>query len=448
MLVLIADKLPAHGISALRDLGVEVDSRPDLKAEDLPEALKQTGAGIVIVRSTRVTKEAFEAAPELKLVIRAGAGTNTIDKATATEKGVFVANTPGKNGIAVAELAMGFILSLDRALPDAIGEMRQGKLAQESTTVRRRVCSAARWAWSASGQSPVRSAKRAQAFGMKVGAYDIVLDAATASEHGIHHFTDLERPVRGVGCGERARPLQRVDEAPDRRGARSARCDDGAMLVHTARGGVVDDAALIEAVKAGKIRAALDVYEEEPAGGEAEYAGPGQGRARAVRHAAHRSLHRAGPGRGRRRDGPDRQGLRRQWRGREPRQRRRQEVIKYLGSKRVLVPLLVEAVQVAARGAHRPRRVLGDVTGGARAQGGRVRGPRQRPQRVRAHAGPVLRGGGPDGGWRSRRSGCWRSCRRWSRKAGMVHADILRAVAVLSGEERGEDRGDPRSGSR
>jgi D-3-phosphoglycerate dehydrogenase len=272
MLVLIADKLPPHGISALRDIGVEVDSRPDLRASDLPEALQQTGAQVLIVRSTEVKKEAFEAATHLELVIRAGAGTNTIDVKAATAHGVAVANTPGKNGIAVAELTMGFILALDRSLPDAVADVRQGRW-------RKKHYGKARGLHGRSlglvgfGAIAREVAKRAQAFGMRVGAYDIVLEAATASEHDIRPFTDLdalfaESDVISVHVPYNASTKHLVGAA------QIAKMRAGSLLVHTARGGVVDDAALIAAVREGKIRAALDVFEEEPTGGDDPYNGP------------------------------------------------------------------------------------------------------------------------------------------------------------------------------
>src|SRR5580693_8566287 len=111
--LLIADAFPA---ARLRDLGLEVDYQPDLTADTLPQAA--AGVAILVVRSTKVTRATLEAAAALALVIRAGAGVDTIDVDAASERGVLVANCPGKNSDAVAELAMGHLLALDRRLVD------------------------------------------------------------------------------------------------------------------------------------------------------------------------------------------------------------------------------------------------------------------------------------------------------------------------------------------
>ena len=125
MLVLIADKFPAQGREILARSG-EVVYRPELGEGDLPAAIAAAGADILVVRSTVVNAAALQASPRLSLVIRAGAGVNTIDLKTASQRGIFVANCPGKNAIAVAELTMGLLLALDRRIVDATLELRQG----------------------------------------------------------------------------------------------------------------------------------------------------------------------------------------------------------------------------------------------------------------------------------------------------------------------------------
>jgi D-3-phosphoglycerate dehydrogenase len=272
MLVLIADKLPTNAVSALRDLGTEVVVRPELKADDLPEALRQTGAGILIVRSTEVTAAAIEASDSLKLVIRAGAGVNTIDVPAATKRKVAVSNTPGKNGIAVAELAMGLILALDRRLPDAVADIRRGRW-RKSHYGKAMGLYGRQLGIVGFGAIGREVAKRAQAFGMRVGAFDVVLDNATADAHGVEHYVGLDRlfsesDVVSVHVPYNAKTKHLVDAAL------IGKMKPGALLVHTARGGVVDDAAVIAAAKEGRIRAALDVYEDEPEGGDDPYAGP------------------------------------------------------------------------------------------------------------------------------------------------------------------------------
>ncbi|RYG86225.1 hydroxyacid dehydrogenase, partial [bacterium] len=112
MTVLVADKLESSAIEGLRALGVDLIDRPTLSADELPGALAETGADLLIVRSTRVTAEALDAG-RLGAVVRAGAGYDTIDVDAASQNGVLVANTPGRNAQAVAELAFGLILACD-----------------------------------------------------------------------------------------------------------------------------------------------------------------------------------------------------------------------------------------------------------------------------------------------------------------------------------------------
>src|SRR5271169_263817 len=125
MKVLVADAFPEGGLVALKNSGCEVSYLPDLKKDGLAAAAQSSGAEVLIVRGTEVPGEALRAG-RLALVIRAGAGYNTIDVKTASELGIYVANCPGKNSVAVAELAMGLILALDRQIPDAVFDLRSG----------------------------------------------------------------------------------------------------------------------------------------------------------------------------------------------------------------------------------------------------------------------------------------------------------------------------------
>ena len=127
MKVLIADKFEKVGIDGLKELGCTVVSQPDLTAEALPAAIKEVDPHILIVRSTKVNAETLNAGTSLTLVIRAGAGIDTIDVDTASSRGIFVSNCPGKNSIAVAELVMGLLLACDRRIPDQVADLRQGK---------------------------------------------------------------------------------------------------------------------------------------------------------------------------------------------------------------------------------------------------------------------------------------------------------------------------------
>src|SRR5258705_7614745 len=124
MKILIADKFPAQGQAELKQAGFQVVFEPDLKDDALASAIKTTEADILVVRGTKVTGEMLEAG-RLSLVVRAGAGYNTIDVKTASARGIYVTNCPGKNSIAVAELAFGLMLSLDRRIHDNVGDLRQ-----------------------------------------------------------------------------------------------------------------------------------------------------------------------------------------------------------------------------------------------------------------------------------------------------------------------------------
>src|SRR6059036_2564106 len=126
MLVLIADKFEESGRIGLRATGCEVLYQPDLKDDALVEAIAQKRPDVLVVRGTKVTEPMLAAGP-LKLIVRAGAGYNTIDVAAASRRGIYVANCPGKNSIAVAELAFALILALDRRIADNVIALRRGE---------------------------------------------------------------------------------------------------------------------------------------------------------------------------------------------------------------------------------------------------------------------------------------------------------------------------------
>src|SRR5262249_3372758 len=127
MRVLIADKFEKVGIDALKELGCEVDLQPDLGPDTLPGALERVDPQILIVRGTKVTATALKSGASLSLVIRAGAGLDTIDVPAASSLGIFVANCPGKNSVAVAELVIGLLLACDRRIPDQVADLRAGQ---------------------------------------------------------------------------------------------------------------------------------------------------------------------------------------------------------------------------------------------------------------------------------------------------------------------------------
>src|SRR5882672_3840970 len=166
MKVLVADKFEKSGIDGLKAAGCDIVYEPDLKDDALTQAITSSGAGVLVVRGTSVTAPMLEAG-KLSLVVRAGAGYNTIDVATASKRGIYVSNCPGKNAIAVAELAFALLLALDRRVPDNVADLRAG-------TWNKKEYSKARGVYGRTlgllgyGNIGQAMARRAQAFGMPV----------------------------------------------------------------------------------------------------------------------------------------------------------------------------------------------------------------------------------------------------------------------------------------
>src|SRR6476661_9573133 len=170
MKVLIADKFEKVGVDGLKELGCTVVSQPDVKAEELPAAIRAADPNILIVRGKKVSADALKAGTALTLVIRAGAGIDTIDVSSASELGVFVSNCPGRNSIAVAELVMGLLLSCDRRIPDQVAELRQGKWNKGEYSKARGLYGRTLGIVGL-GQIGREVAQRARAFGMRVIAW-------------------------------------------------------------------------------------------------------------------------------------------------------------------------------------------------------------------------------------------------------------------------------------
>jgi D-3-phosphoglycerate dehydrogenase / 2-oxoglutarate reductase len=260
--VLIADKFEKVGVDGLKDLGCEVIERPDAKADDLPAVLRELDPRILIVRSTKVTEAALSAGPELSLVIRAGAGIDTIDVPAASRLGIFVANCPGKNAIAVAELAMGLLLSCDRRIPDQVADIRQG-VWNKSEYAKSRGLYGRTLGIIGLGQIGREVAQRALSFGMKVVAWSRPLTIEDARQMGIEYAQtplDVARVADAVTIHIAATAETR--EMVNREFLAAMR--PGAYLINTSRGTVVDEAALREAVETKGIRCGLDVYQGEP----------------------------------------------------------------------------------------------------------------------------------------------------------------------------------------
>jgi D-3-phosphoglycerate dehydrogenase len=270
MKVLVADKLPESNLQALRDAGHQVVFEPGLSATDLPDAIE--GMHILVVRSTKVTSDAIHASKHLQLIIRAGAGTNTIDSHAAAQKAIHVANCPGKNAVAVAELTMGLVLSLDRFIPDSVISLREGQW-EKGRFGKGQGLLGRTFGIIGMGRIGQEVAQRARAFGMRVIASSRSLTPEKAQALGVEYRESALDVCRDsdvvsvhVAYSDETHHLISTPEFNAMK--------EGAFLVHMARGGVVDDKALYAAVNSGKIRAASDVFEDEPKGGKSEYQGP------------------------------------------------------------------------------------------------------------------------------------------------------------------------------
>jgi D-3-phosphoglycerate dehydrogenase / 2-oxoglutarate reductase len=270
MKVLIADKFEKVGIDGLKELGCEVVAQPDVKAEGLAALIRETDPHILIVRSKKVGAEALSAGTALTLVIRAGAGIDTIDVATASSRGIFVSNCPGKNSIAVAELVMGLLLACDRRIPDQVADLRQGRWSKGEFSKARGLYGR-RLGVVGLGQIGREVASRARAFGMRVIAWSRSLTHEEADALGlVYAQTPLE--VAHHADAVTVNVAANADTKHLVNAEFLAAMRPGAYLINTSRGSVVDEAALARAIEEKKIRAGLDVFQSEPAGSTGEFA--------------------------------------------------------------------------------------------------------------------------------------------------------------------------------
>ncbi|MDX1590529.1 MAG: phosphoglycerate dehydrogenase [Balneolaceae bacterium] len=260
MNVLIADKLPDEAIDELKDLGLDVSNEAKTTAEELSKGLDDIQ--VLIVRSTVVSKECIDNSPDLSLIVRAGAGVNNIDMAAASHKGIYVANCPGKNAIAVAELTMGLILSLDRSIPDNVSDFRKG-VWNKSAYSKADGLFGKTLGIVGTGQIGQEVIKRAKCFGMPVVAWSRSLTPDKAEDMGIM-FADSIATVAST-CDILSVHLALND---DTRGCISKdvlkNLKDGGLLINTSRAGVVDEDALYEELESGRLSAGLDVFADEP----------------------------------------------------------------------------------------------------------------------------------------------------------------------------------------
>jgi len=270
--VLIADKLETSAVDGLRAFGCEVLMQPDIAPDALGKALADSGAEVLVVRGRKVNGMAIEQATKLSLIVRAGAGYDTIDVATASRRGIFVANCPGKNSIAVAELAWGLILSADRRIPDQVTDLRGGiwnkKEYSQAQGLFGRTLGIV-----GLGQIGQEIARRGHAFGMKVVAWSRNLTEERAKSAGCDFCSNIVNlaKISDVISVSVAANEETANLVGDKF---FAALKPGAILVNTSRGTVVDQTAMTAAIRDKKLRAGLDVFAKEPSGGTGAFEDP------------------------------------------------------------------------------------------------------------------------------------------------------------------------------
>jgi D-3-phosphoglycerate dehydrogenase / 2-oxoglutarate reductase len=259
--VFISDKLEAAGLDLLRQAGMDLDERAGLNGDALQKAL-QSADGMIVRSGTRLTAELLENPGRLRAIVRAGVGVDNIDVAAATRKGIVVMNTPGGNTVSTAEQTITLLLALARHIPCADASIRQGKwernkfvgiqLAGKTLGI------------VGLGRVGREVARRAIGLDMKAAGYDPFMAPDKAAQLGIESCCDLEQLLPRCDFLTVHTPL--TDETRNLLGARQlALMKRGAYVLNCARGGIINEQALVEALRSGQLAgAALDVFVEEP----------------------------------------------------------------------------------------------------------------------------------------------------------------------------------------
>ena len=258
--IVIADSLPASAGDALRAAGWTVDAKAGRKPDELARDLADADA--LIVRSaTQVTASLIEAAPKLRVIARAGTGVDNVDVPAATARGILVMNAAGANSVSVAELAIGLMLALARPMAAADASMKRGEWEKKKfmgTELRGKLLGVIGF-----GRIGREVAARARAFGMEIVAYDPFIAARAAESAGIPlvELDDLLTRADFISLHMPSLPeTHHVINAE-----RLARCKKGVRIVNTARGELIDEVALADAIESGHVAGAgLDVFESEP----------------------------------------------------------------------------------------------------------------------------------------------------------------------------------------
>lgn len=269
MKVLVADSMSDSFVSTLEASGVVVVDDPKAKGDQLVAALAESNAEVLVVRSTRVDTEALSASPNLQLVVRAGAGYDTIDVEAASARGIFVANCPGKNATAVAELTLGLILSLDRFLPNNVIDARAGQWNKAKYSKARglkgRVLGLVGF-----GNIGREVAERAAGFGLDIIVWSRSLTPELAQDAGVRHAKSPAEVAEAADIVS-----VHVASNPNTRGLIGAdffsRMKPDAYFVNTTRSAVVDEGAMLDAIATKGIRVGLDVFDGEPSGKDGDF---------------------------------------------------------------------------------------------------------------------------------------------------------------------------------
>jgi D-3-phosphoglycerate dehydrogenase len=273
MRVLFADAIDPSTVQVLTERGHACVFEPKLSADDLPGRIG--GFEALIVRSTKVTAEAVEAGDALELIVRAGAGTNTIDVDAASEVGIYVTNVPGRNAIAVAELTMGLLLAIDRRIPDNVADLRAGTWNKatygKADGVFGKVMGVV-----GLGEIGFAVAERAAAFGMALRA--VRKDRDEAADERIRALDiELVDSLDELVATSDVVSIH-LPATPETESLFDARLlgamKEGAILLNTSRGDIVDEAALLDALETRGLRAGLDVYPSEPGSGSTDWTSP------------------------------------------------------------------------------------------------------------------------------------------------------------------------------
>ena len=262
MRLLVADKLHPRAVEELRTLPVDVLYEPEVTKETIEQ--KIPGIGILVVRSKEVTKKAIESAKQLNLIVRAGAETATIDVRTASERGIYVANCPGKNATAVAELVIGMCVAIDRRIPDAVAGLRAGRW-ERIEYAKAEGLTGKTIGIAGLGAIGKEVALRARALGLNPIGWSKSLSPGRAADLGIGHCATLEELATKsdiltvhTALNDRTRGLisRRIFEVMPKR----------AIFLNLARPDLVDHEAMRDAIVNRGLRVGIDVVPNEPRG--------------------------------------------------------------------------------------------------------------------------------------------------------------------------------------